>query len=618
MHQRHERARSEHARTRKLRRLTPRSLHRSPSALIPPSTATKQGEISFFSWQLSLVLILVGVTTTVSLLSLVGGQTVFQAVFQAIFQPITTLFLALPPRFLSVKGEGGSLLIVLGVLLALSCLIPGFLPGKARTVLAFANRSPDAYEQQSASMLPAERAAISSASSPPSPISEQRAAAAGTPVLPPPPPRSSSQSGARISQTGRIPWTTTPPPRRMIGGLTLLILVVIGGGIFFSTAIMPTMALTTTPDLPDMPTMPADPPPSPAHQTAHSQPDGGHAVVGELTFGSSGQLDPRSSAGSNDTVNVTITPLTPPPAGQQALAWLLPDHDGDEQHAPLLLGTLKANGHLTYTAPTHQDILATYSRFLVTNETQPPLLPTLDQQHWQYQGTISTTPSPTDHLSLLDHLRHLLASDPTLEHNGLSGGLLIWLNRNSEKILEWAGAARDGWAGGQQTTLIHRQVLRILEYLDGVASVKSTGDVPADAPILVDPTAGRIGLLQTQPPSVLPAFLSHVALHLQGLAHAPGATAAQQRLAQTLITALTTDTTLLKTVHHDAVLLTQMTDTHLRSPAALTLLNDMVTQATTAYTGQVDPVQGNTVGGLVSMGQAVQGVAAIPITTVSH
>jgi len=344
-------------------------------------------------------------------------------------------------------------------------------------------------------------------------------------------------------------------------------------------------------------------------------------TVGQVAFTSSGQLDPSSSKGLNDMITMNLHHLSTPSARQSYYGWLMPDPT-NETIKPLLLGRLSmedGTAQLTYAHPDHENLLALYSGVEVAEQPNNPVptMPPLDPKALRYEGFIPNTPTPGDeqHYSLLSHLRHLLAQDPTLQDIGLPGGLDIWLYRNSEKILEWSSAARDSWAGGQQTDLIHRQMLRVLDYLDGAASVFPSGDIPPGSPLLVDPKVGRMGLLEVNPTQMLPSYLTHVDLHLQGLIHAPGHTQAQQELAIKLDNALKMDTSLFQKVRQDAVKLVRMRNTQLKSNAALSLLNDMVTHANAAYTGQFDPTVDGTINGIVWIHNELQGVATIPITT---
>ncbi len=343
-------------------------------------------------------------------------------------------------------------------------------------------------------------------------------------------------------------------------------------------------------------------------------------IVGRVFFTSSGQLNPTSSKGLNDVVHIDLAGLTPPAPGKSDYTWLLPDTSHNEQR-PVLLGTLqilKGSAQLTYTSPTHTNLLATYSRFLVTEQAanEEPVIPSLDPATWRYTGSIQDTPTPGDanHYSLLSHLRHLLAKDPTLEGIGLSGGLDIWLYRNTGKILEWSSAARDDWAGGQSAlALMRRQIDRVLDYLDGAAFVWH--DVPPDTPLLVDPKAGRIGLLEFEQGQNPPGYLAHIDFHLVGYTHSPGVTADQKRLANKIDGMLIAVTALLWKVHDEAEQLAKMSDTALLALQALSLLNDMETNANDAFVGQPDPATGNVQGGVTEIHDELQLLATIEVNT---
>lgn len=360
----------------------------------------------------------------------------------------------------------------------------------------------------------------------------------------------------------------------------------------------------------------------PGRLATASQPLTAASIVGHVYFMSSGQLNPTSSEGLNDVVHLDLSGLAPPASGKSDYAWLLPDTSHNEQQ-PVFLGTLqilRGSAQLTYTSPTHTNVLAMYSRFLVTEQAanEEPIIPSLDPATRRYAGSIPDTPTPGDanHYSLLSHLRHLLAKDPTLEFIGLSGGLDIWLYRNAGKILEWSSAARDDWAGGQASlALMRRQIDRVLDYLDGAAFVWR--DVPPDTPFLVDPKAGRIGLLefdQTQNP---PGYLAHVDLHLVGYSHSPGVTADQKRLANQIDAMLIAVTSRLWKVHGDATLLAKMSDTALLEPQALALLDDMYTNANGTFVGQPNPATGGVQGGVTQIHDELQLLANIEVSMVT-
>jgi hypothetical protein len=360
----------------------------------------------------------------------------------------------------------------------------------------------------------------------------------------------------------------------------------------------------------------------PVQLASTSHPVTAATLVGRVFFTSSGQLTPTSSEGLNDVVHLDLADLTPAASGKSDYAWLLPDASQNEQQ-PVLLGTLhmlKGSVQLTYTSPTHTNLLATYSRFLVTEQAanEEPIIPSLDPTTWRYAGSIPDTPTPGDanHYSLLSHLRHLLAKDPTLESIGLSGGLDIWLYRNTGKILEWSSAARDDWAGGQSSlALMRRQIDRVLDYLDGAAFVWR--DVPPGTPWLVDPKAGRIGLLEFEQGQNPPGYLAHIDFHLVGYANSPGVTADQKGLANKIDGMLTAVTALLWKVHDDAVQLAKMSDTALLTQEALSLLNDMETNANDAFVGQPDPATGSVHGGVTEIHDELQLLATIEVSTLA-
>ncbi len=344
-------------------------------------------------------------------------------------------------------------------------------------------------------------------------------------------------------------------------------------------------------------------------------------IVGRVFFTSSGQLDPTSSEGLNDVLHIELGGLTPPASGKSDDAWLLPDTSQDEQQ-PVFLGALqilRGSAQLIYTSPNHTNLLATYSRFLVTEQAanEEPFIPSLDPATWRYAGSIPDIPTPGDanHYSLLSHLRHLLAKDPTIELIGLSGGLAIWLYRNAGKILEWSSAARDDWAGGQASlALMRRQIERVLDYLDGANF--AWRDAPPNTPLLVDPNAGRIGLLEFVQGQNPPGFLAHVDFHLVGYTHAPGVMVDQKRLATKIDAMLIAVTALLWKVHGDATLLAQMSDTALLEPQALSLLDDMYTNATDAFVGQPDPATGSVQGGVTQIHDELQRLSTIEVSKI--
>ena len=334
------------------------------------------------------------------------------------------------------------------------------------------------------------------------------------------------------------------------------------------------------------------------------EPQRPQSTVGQLFFGNSGQLDATGTRGLNDVVTVKLGGIAPPASGNALYAWLRPDQ-GQDETGSILLGTLTVVANqaqqLTYSDPLHTDLLATYSGLLVTEESarQPPMTPSLDASTWRYQARIPAIPVPgnPNHYSLLSHLRHLLAKDPDVESTGLHGGLNLWLYRNSLVIVDEANTAREDWQS-RNTTDMHRQIVRILDYLDGFNYVQL--DVPfvdpvtqVETPFLIDRKVGAIGLLTFSQRQALPGYLVHINLHLDGAISSPGISSGQKALAGQIDVALTrVITPLFQKVHDDAARLVKMDDAQLQTSQALSLLNDMATNANAAVSGPVDPATG--------------------------
>jgi hypothetical protein len=350
-----------------------------------------------------------------------------------------------------------------------------------------------------------------------------------------------------------------------------------------------------------------------------AQPDA-TAPLGTFTFLSSGQFNPSSTQGYNDIVTLSLGSIPAPPTGMWYYVWLLPDQR--DSMPPLLIGTLHASGpvNLTYISPEHTNLLASYNgvRITVQSSHDTPTAPSQTPATWKWQGAIPNIPTPGDesHYSLLDHIRHLLASDPILQANQIPGGLALWLTRNAAKVEEWASAAQGDWHGLQTSEgdadQIHRQMLRILEYSDGVFYY--TLDVPTGSPWLVDPVAGKIGLLSRVPNQNPPGLLTHVSVHLTGLAQAPGHTAQQQHLAVIINNALSRVGTDLLKVRTDAARLVNMDTQQLQQAGNEALLDEMVALTTEVKSGWLDPTTGEDVGGVVWIFSRLQQIASFSVT----
>jgi hypothetical protein len=202
-----------------------------------------------------------------------------------------------------------------------------------------------------------------------------------------------------------------------------------------------------------------------------------------------------------------------------------------------------------------------------------------------------------------------------LQNNGISGGLVIWMTRNVGKVEEWSSAAQGQWNPAMSdgdADLIHKQLIRILDYLDGQTYVWQ--DVPAGSPWLVDPLAGKLGLLSYTQDQDPPGYLQHVNTHLSGLADSPGHTEEQKQLAiqvDKVITRMINDLTKVRT---DAAQLVQRSNTELRQSDTHTLLNEMATLTSEVKSGWFDASTHQNVGGTIWLNARIQQLATISLT----
>ncbi len=343
-------------------------------------------------------------------------------------------------------------------------------------------------------------------------------------------------------------------------------------------------------------------------------------LVGHITFLSSEQLSENSSQGIDDEVQIDLHSLSSPAAGKSYYAWLLGDKNLSDSKAILLgkLSVTQGNAYLLYPGDQqHTNLLEFNSRFVVTEEDaeMTPITPSPDYSAWRYYGEIPQTPDPLNshHYSFLDHVRHLLASEPMLNDLELPGGLNNWFYRNTGKLIEWTISARDRWEESKDLAFVRRQTIRTLTYLDGLSFVQQ--DMPPDATLPDTSKLDSVGLLDVNGQNQNPAsYLGSIVYHLNGLLDAPGSTQDVRKNAAQIITAMNNVQGWLETMHADAKQIVAMTDAQLGQSAAFTLLNDLVDQANHAYVGEIGPTNGEMREGVTWIHEHLQSLATIPVT----
>ncbi len=313
-------------------------------------------------------------------------------------------------------------------------------------------------------------------------------------------------------------------------------------------------------------------------------------IVGHAAFTSSQQLDSQGVPSINDGMQVQLQNIPAPASGNSYYAWL---QDNQTETQSILLGPLTINqgvATLSYADGQHRDLLTMMNSFVVTEESTypPPNNPTLDKSKWRYSATLPQTPSGADHFSYLDHVRHLLASEPTLEKLNLHGGVDFWFVSNIVEMQKEALEIKDH--GNPQD--IRQQLANLLYYLDGKCAPQELTYAPAGSPSL--PQSGTIsrstvvGLLDCAQVPDPPGHVTHIGRHLIGIAQSPGAPADQVKRATQINSDLNNIKAWLVQARKDAMQLIAMNDTDLLQAHALR--NDLAVYATYTVSGRTDPI----------------------------
>ena len=330
-------------------------------------------------------------------------------------------------------------------------------------------------------------------------------------------------------------------------------------------------------------------------RTPISLPAAAPTTVGHASFGSTAQ-------GINDSVMVSTTPpLPPPPQGMFYAAWLLTGSSQSDRSF-VYLGALQQGGArytCSFQDKDHTNLLVNYSRVLITTEATntavslSALGPTDSQA--KYTGELPQSRPSTDGLTTKDHIDHLLADDPTLENApvSLSNGLAVWFDHGANKIQENASAAVNA---NNDPELVHRAMVRILDYLDGPFRAQ---DVPSGTPLAIDVQSAKFGVYIGD--STTLSYFEHIQKHLAGIRDSQESTSEQKSAAATIHDEMGSVYTELKAVHDDAQALVKMSRAQLTSTNARTLLNDLAFHASRAYSGSTDPTTEREIAGVARL-----------------
>ena len=372
--------------------------------------------------------------------------------------------------------------------------------------------------------------------------------------------------------------------------------------------------------------------------TGQVSPPVANQVLGQSFFVSSGQLNPVSAQGIADQLEIDLQNIPDAQPGKSYYAWLLADRHPKAENDPLqptpqftlpLLisptGLPVNHGKVNFLykgTANHDNLFSLASRLLITEENTngTPRGPAADRSTWRYYAEIPQTAYGSPPLSALDHIRHLFYKETKVAVLGLPGGLDIWLFRNAEKLMEWAVAARDDYnLQGTNADQMRVLFISILDYLDGAPNVHI--DVPG-GPVYADQTTSKVALLsvdaiqqqKTDLKNNPPGYLDHVPLHLNGVVKAPDATSQMRQLATRVIDSLANSAKWLKEARMYARQLALMNNNQLSQREAITMIDNLVTDVTYAYIGQLNPKTNTVVPGVLQVHYDVQQLATLIIT----
>jgi hypothetical protein len=344
-------------------------------------------------------------------------------------------------------------------------------------------------------------------------------------------------------------------------------------------------------------------------------------IYGEVYFISTDMAIVEATTHTLDSVEVNLQNLKPPAQGNSYYAWLLPDTTVENSASVLLSQFTPQNGaaHFTYQSSIEKNLFATESRFVITEENSSPVpeAPSPDHSKWRYQGEFPQTPNPTDanHLSALDHLRHLLVQGPTSmmdeKSPELPGGLGVWLLQNVHLVFELAADAR-GTTNSPNLARTNADCVTILDLLDGKSYVHN--DVPAHTPwLFAGSNIATKPILTMDPNAAVPGYIHDIASHLLGITVSPGVSQNEQTLAGQIDADLNSLEHLLMGVHDIAKQLVSMVSQQALDSTFIPQLDALANEAIDAYVGKLDPITGARTGGAISIYDHLQQLAQFPV-----
>ena len=306
------------------------------------------------------------------------------------------------------------------------------------------------------------------------------------------------------------------------------------------------------------------------------------ASIGTITFLSSGQLDSQNTPFMNDGLQIHLYHVPAPASGQRYYAWA---QDYPDTTHTIFLGALQnqhGNALLSYTDSLHSNLLAQMSKFLITEQplSSLPTYPAQKKTLWRYTAMLPQIPSSIDHLSYLDHLRHLLVFDPFLERLQLHHGISFWLLKNTQELyVNMMSISASSSPQEMRQTLVN-----LLYYLDGPCAHGELGNISGST--ISQNTS--ISLLDCMQGTKTPGYLTRAMHDLNGMLHAPGISMQQTQEATQMSNDLDTIRGWLQQMHTDVLQLVHMDALHLKQ--ALVVRNDLANLGSNVISGHFDPL----------------------------
>ncbi len=308
--------------------------------------------------------------------------------------------------------------------------------------------------------------------------------------------------------------------------------------------------------------------------------------VGQVLF-----LNSPNTTGAFDEAQLTLHGLPNAPSGKNYYAWLSTHDDSVEVvHWPLTVqnGTLVSPN---YVHPQHHNLLTSLPYLLlITLQSGNTSVPSFDPKDDLYYAIIPQTPAKTDNYSVIDHLNHLLTSDPGLEKLGLHNGLRYWLLMNTQALVQEVNGANNAWQN-KQILVLRQHLVNILYYLRGASCAPlDLRGTPRGTPTMPDAAIAqqvKASLLECSENASITSLLAHSELHMRSIFQAPGATPTQITLAPQIQTNLTQVTTWLEQLYQQDVLhLLTLSDSQLLQASQQSYFDNMKTVSNEAYKGQ--------------------------------